>query len=399
MKFRYKTILYFAMALFVAIIYTSCSDDEQGGTPVVRYVRITDPASSDSLLVAGSRGNMVAIIGDNLENAQQIWFNDLRASINPSYITKTSILTTIPSEVPKTVTNKMKIVFGAGDTLFHDFQIVIDAPVVNTMSSEYAKPGETVQFFGDNFFEPITVTFEGGATARIDKVEQQVLTVTIPEGAQPGPITFKTNFGNTITKLHYQDKRNIILNYDDLTAAGSWRPGVTASEGGLEGNYLLLKGFYGPNERVEDPFTSQFWGNKRYATERQLFEGDHTKLALKFEAYVEQWYGSYLQICWGPWSNNGNQEVWSALNGQGLWRPWEADNKVYSTKGKWITVTIPLTEMKYKYGQKDGNATWTDDKPFDPSVAGTLSFWVVSTAKANNSPVDIKIDNVRIVEN
>jgi hypothetical protein len=398
MKIRYKSILCIVVALIMTAVYTSCSDDDQSGTPIIRYIRITDPASSDSLLVAGSRGNMVAIIGNNLDNVKQIWFNDLRASLNPSYITNTSILTTIPSEVPKKLTNQMKLVVGPGDTIFHDFQIVIDAPVVNTMSSEYAKPGETVEFHGDNFFEPLTVTFEGGAEAEVVKVEQQVLSVKIPEGAQPGPISFKTNFGTTVSKLQYMDRRNIILNYDDLTAAGSWRPGVTASTDGLEGNYLLLKGFYGPNERTEDPFTSQFWGNKRYPTPRQLFEGDYTKQALKFEAYVEQWYGSVLMICWGPYDLNGNGEVWGELNGKGLWKPWEAENKLYSTKGKWITVTVPLVDMKYKWGQKDGNVVFTDDKPFNPLVAGSLSFWVVSTAKADNSPVDLKIDNVRIVE-
>jgi hypothetical protein len=83
------TILFLAAA--VTGIYSSCDKDETG-TPRIDYVRITAPESSDSLLVAAGQGRLIAIMGDHLENTIEIWFNDQRSVLTPTYITKTSIL-------------------------------------------------------------------------------------------------------------------------------------------------------------------------------------------------------------------------------------------------------------------------------------------------------------------
>lgn len=399
MKTRIKTILYPIIALvMIGIIVTACNDDNEvnGGAPVIHYVRITDPASADSLLVAGQLGNLIAIIGDNLGNTRELWFNDQEASLTPTYITATSILVNIPSRAPMEVSNKMKLVFKDGSEMLYDFVVDIPAPVVGLMSNEYAGEGETIAISGNYFFDPITVTFTGGAVGQVSTLTQGAMELNVPEGAQPGPVTISTNFGTTISSFHYKDERNIILNYDDLTAAGSWRPGPIGSDNGIDGNYLKLFGKLDANQRAEDNFESQFWGHTRNP-EGNLFTGEPENLVLKFETRVVEWYGSYLQICWGPWSNANNQEVWSNLNGRGIWGPWEAEDKSFSTNGKWYTVTIPLTEMKYRHEQQAGQNVWIADRPFDKNVAGSLSFWIVATPDADASPVEIHIDNVRIV--
>lgn len=399
MKIQYKSILLLIMMAALAWVFTACSENEDlvnNGEPRILYVRITDPAASDSLLVAATLGNVIAIVGDNLGNTKELWFNDQQATLTPTYITSTTILVTVPSTAPVELTNKIKLVFKDGRELLHDFVIDLPAPQVVSMNKEYASPGEVTVIRGDYFFEPITVTFTGGVTGEVVSVEQTKMEVIIPEDAEPGPITFTTNFGTTVSSLHYWDQRNIILNYDDLTAAGSWRPGPVESEDGIDGNYLKLFGTLNANQKIEDNFESQFWGHTRYP-EGNLFEGNPEDLVLKFEARVVNWYGSYLQICWGPWDNAGNGEVWGNLNGRGLWRPWEQADANFSTDGEWITVSIPLTEMMYRHEQQGGNNVWTADMEFDKDIAGTLSFWVIATPVANASPVEIHIDNVRIV--
>lgn len=394
--------------LLIGGLMSSCNDDEElenGGTPMIRYVRITDPAAGDSLLVGAPLGNLVAIVGENLGDVKEVWFNDRQATLNPAFITNKTILTTVPNRAPIEINNKMRLVFGNGSELLHDFETTIAAPEVVAMKNEYAPVGSVTTITGDFFFEPISVTFTGGGEAEIVSVDQDEIEFIVPEGAEPGPITVTSNFGSTEASFHYKDQRGIILNYDNLTAEGSWRPGPVESEDGIDGNYLKLFGTLNANERIEDNYASQFWGHTRFETPRQLwqsedFEGAMAEdMVLKFEARVENWYGSYLQITWAPWDNAGNQEYWANLNGRGLWRPWEEADQNFSTDGEWITVSIPLSEMVYSHNQLDGDNIWEPNMEFDKNIAGTMSFWIVATPAADNSPVEVHIDNVRIVEN
>lgn len=388
--------------LIMGGLMTACEKEEEGvGTPTIRYVRITDPAAADSLLAGAPLGDLIAIVGTDLGQTMEVWFNDRQAVLNPSFITNTSILTSVPSLAPIEVTNKLRLVFRDGSELLHDFETTIAAPLIASMKNEYAPIGSTTKISGDFFFEPISVTFAGGIEAEIVSVEQTEIEFIVPEGAEPGPITLTSSFGTSVASFEYKDQRNLILNYDDLTAAGSWRPGNTASEDGIDGSYLVLGGpgeTMAASERLEDPFTSQFWGHTRFAEPTNLVEGNVDDLVLKFEARTEDWYGSYLNIAWGPYDNAGNQEVWSNLNGRGLWRPWEEADEPFSTDGEWVTVTIPINEMVYSHGTSGDDTVWEDDMKFDKNISGTLSFWVIATPKADGSEVEIHIDNVRIVE-
>ena len=85
MKKIYKSILLLTMTIAIAGIYSSCQKEAaqpNNGEPRVRYVRITEPTSSDSLLIGAYQGNLVAIVGENLQNATQVWFNDQKATLN-----------------------------------------------------------------------------------------------------------------------------------------------------------------------------------------------------------------------------------------------------------------------------------------------------------------------------
>src|SRR5690349_18830698 len=131
MKYRYK-ILFLTAALAMVGILMNCSDDSEGA-PSVTYVRVTDPAASDSLLAAAGQGQMVAIIGENLGSTIEVWFNDQKATLNATFITNTTIITRIPSQIPLDITNKLKLVFSNGNSLLHDFTVDISKPVISRM--------------------------------------------------------------------------------------------------------------------------------------------------------------------------------------------------------------------------------------------------------------------------
>jgi hypothetical protein len=406
MKIIVKNILLLMLPLLmIGGLMSSCNEEElvNGGKPVIHYVRITNPAAADSLLVGAPLSNLIAIVGDNLGDTRELWFNDRQAALNPAFITNTSILVTVPNRAPIEVNNKMRLVFGDGSELLHDFETTISAPEVVSMVNEYAPIGSTTKITGDFFFEPISVTFAGGVEAEIVSVSQEEIEFIVPEGAESGPITLTTNFGSSEAPFHYRDRRGIVLDYDELTAEDSWRPGETGDDNGIDGKYLMLggPGQVLKKDRVEDPFTSQFWGHTRFPEKTNLVEGNIDDFVLKFETRVVDWYGSVLTINWGPWDNAGNQEVWAHLNGKGIWRPWLEEDQNFSTDGEWITVAIPINEMIYSYAQEEGFGVWNPDSEFDKNNSGTLSFWVMPGKQVNEdsgSPVEIHIDNVRIVE-
>lgn len=83
----------FAVAMTVAgFSLVACEDEPDkyevaGGLPTVKYVRLTDPAAADSLLIGQYMSNTVCLVGDNLRSIYELYFNDQKAILNTSYIT------------------------------------------------------------------------------------------------------------------------------------------------------------------------------------------------------------------------------------------------------------------------------------------------------------------------
>ena len=61
------SILYVAVLMVMCSSLLSCKKEETLGTPVIKYVRITRPESSDSLLVGAGQGQLIAVVGENLK--------------------------------------------------------------------------------------------------------------------------------------------------------------------------------------------------------------------------------------------------------------------------------------------------------------------------------------------
>jgi len=224
MKKTYKIIFSISMLLAVALVHTACDEEDEavnGGEPMIRYIRVTNPNSSDSLLAAAYQNGNVAIIGENLAGVQEVWFNDRRASLSSSYITDKAVITTVPGRIPEVVTDKLYMVFADGDTLAHDFKVEISEPLIEKMKSEFVPDGEVATIKGNFFYEPLTVTFTGGLVAEIVSVEDEVLEVEVPAGAEVGPITITTNFGETESDFWFRDNRNVFGSME-TTTEGWW---------------------------------------------------------------------------------------------------------------------------------------------------------------------------------
>ncbi len=235
-------LLIFSMSGFIL----SCSENESGEKPFISYIRITNPASSDSLLVSAGQGQMIAIMGGGLQTVQQVWFNDQKATVLPTFVTNSTIITRVPSQLPGDINNKLKLKFANGDSLLYNFSVDISKPLIDHVRSEYVNAGDSLFIYGSYFYAPLTVTFTGGSSATILAVSQdgKSITAKMPAGVQPGPITVTTNFGSKSSVFWMQDNRNIIASFDIPLVNNIWHAeGVVSSDptiGNISGKFLRV---------------------------------------------------------------------------------------------------------------------------------------------------------------
>ena len=379
MKKIYKSILLLTMAVAVAGIYSSCkkSDTQANtGVPRIKYVRITDPKSSDSLLVGAFQGNLIAIVGENLQNAREVWFNDQKASLTPTYITNTSILVSVPNPIPKEITNKLKIIFSNNDSLKYDFKVQVSEPTVSGMNSEYVLTGDVASIRGDYFYEPLTVTFEGGVTGELVSVEDKLIKVRIPAGAMPGQITVTTNFGVTKSDFWFKDNRNIFLSSDPFT--GWWNKDYVVLAGdvkagdppAINGNYIRVKkpiAGWAWTEVAGGPADAMGAISKNIPDEAILKPSDYN---LKFELNtIKPYNNNVLKINVGLLQQNNDAYQWKPP---------------YDTKGVWQTITIPFEEIVASYGA--------------PLTVNPKGYWTrLLFHGGGDLDCDMSFDNFRIV--
>ncbi len=354
MKKINQTIVLLLMALAIVGTYTSCNKDSlpNDGVPRITYVRVTNPESSDSLLVGARQGNLIAIVGENLEKTVRIWFNDQQANLTSTYITATSILVSVPSPIPLKINNKMKLIFSNGDSLLHNFQVQISKPTVTNMVSEFVNTGDVATLNGDFFYAPLTITFAGGTTAEIVSLTDRMVQFRIPANVQPGPITVKTNFGETKSNFWFRDSRNIFISSDPFE--GWWNAGYVVTNPGpgdppkINGNYIRVKkaiGSWSWNEVAGGPASAMPNHSKNVPDAAILSPADYN---LKFEVNtIKPYNASIIRINVGLKAEDNNAYQWKPP---------------YDTKGRWQTVTIPFEEVVASYAVKptvNPNGYWT----------------------------------------
>ncbi|TLV02201.1 glycan-binding surface protein [Dyadobacter luticola] len=380
MKNRYRSVFLFAVLALLAAFQISCSEKDlpNNGDPIIKYIRITKPESSDSLLVGAFQSNLIAIVGENLQGASEIWFNDQRAVLTPTYITNTTILVSVPAMVPKDITNKMKIMFSDGRVLEHDFEVQISEPVVASMNSEFVPTGSVATINGDFFYEPLTVTFAGGKTAELVSVTDKIIQVRVPDGAVPGQVTVKTNFGETKSDFWFRDNRNIFLSSDPFT--GWWNQAYVVTKPGpgdpvaINGNYIRVKETISGwqwKEVAGGPPDAMGAISKNVPDEAILKPSDYN---LKFEVNTLKPYNNNMLKINVGLSND-------FVNDAYLWAP------PYDTKGEWRTVIIPFEEIMASY-EKLG---------VKPSVSAKGYYTRLLFHGGGDLNADISLDNFRVV--
>lgn len=442
MKTRYINWFFVAALAVMGCFMTACEDQPDkyeiaDGVPTLKYVRSPLPEEADSLLVGAYLGNTVCLVGDNLRSIYELYFNDQKATLNTSYMTDHTILVDIPKNIPEEVTNKIYMVTKSGAKVDFDFSVMVPAPVVSSMSCEYAPAGSEAVLYGDYFVDdpnvPLTISMPGDITVegeQITSITKTAIKFIVPEGAVQGNIRVKSIYGTGQSVFQYKDTRNILFDWDGkyegaLAAGNSWngdnekKGQILASVPSVDGKYMVMgpATLSGGQWQTPGEYLMMYWPDPN-ATEgcvplynlpqfkKMLEDYKIEELALKFEVYVptsNPWMAEGMQIRFTSldevsMSNQTQDYIWNDDESheegkapRGVRVPWEETGS-YDTNNQWVTVTLKMSEFNKLVSGLASDTEFTQDR-----FAGLSIFLRGGGVDGKECEPIICMDNIRVV--
>jgi hypothetical protein len=344
------------------------------------------------------------IVGKNLAATQYVSFNGYQTTINPVYATETHLIVRIPDLVPTVATsaqvpNELKVVNSSGETTYA-FTVLPPAPVIDAISNEFAKEGETITLFGQYFYFVKEVVFPGDVVATevmANDPSGKSMTVKIPAGIDPskGDIVVTSESGSSAasrrTKLF--NGEGIIHNWDDVNGFGwgldAGKAVVTSAPGiaPIDNNFGLVSqvvpgGWGWNNDKV---ISMSNWATNRLIPEttspKYAANAPISNFDLKMEVAASG--GGSIEglelLVWIPGTPSGTVEKSVPLT-----------NFVRSTDGKWYTLSVPLADLAASAADGGGKlAKYSDLNPNEIRI-------VVQNPTANGIQATLAFDNFRI---
>ena len=432
-----RIALYAATALTFGFGLTACEDEPDkfelaDGKPTVYYVRPVNVEAADSLLTGAYMGNNVCIVGENLRSVYKLLFNDQEATLNNSYITDNTLLVQVPNDIPGEVSNLMYLITKGRDTVKYDFNVLVPAPTITSMSCEYAPVGTVATLYGDYFVDDPNVPLQvlvGDTGATIKNITKGAIDFVVPDEVDV-PIKVTNIYGEATSSFHYKDARGMLFNFDNdphPTNHGWHAQVIETDETAISGNFLRLGD---PAVTLDEDggwndgnFSFEYWPGdwddpKTYADSPRLTDfvdfSDWEHMSLKFELYIptsNPWMAGSMQLIHAgvdKITNGGDGVVdiygvtTAGANNtffhdgplpRGLYTPWTATGS-FDTGDQWITVTIPYANFIYSETgtAASGSLTAAD------FTSLTIFVWSGGNKGTDCQPV-IKIDNIRAVPN
>lgn len=390
-----------ALSLFAATLFVGCSSEEginSDSQPMVKYIRSTDTDLQDVYLTSAAMGQMIAIIGDGLEGVCSVMFNDVPAKLNPTYITSTAIVVQVPATLPTVITNTITLTTGKGKVcVVENFVSMAPAPAVISVSNEWALPGSEIKIAGNYFFaksdgSPIEVTI-GGILSELRSITDTEIVAVVPRTIDTSTkqrIIATNDNGIGRSSFYLYDSSDVFMDFDDLSWDWWGRcAGDIYTEGGISNSYVRLVGKAAAWNWDEN--LSLFFCNLNSdgtAINPIIDETESVEnYVLKFEIKVDAWSDLKMAM----WFTDVYNEF--SIDGTQAQCHW-AGYKAGLPKGEWTTVTIPLTDFNTNKEENETRKLAASQvKSFCVFFFGGLE----NDANAN-SPIDMSIDNVRLVK-
>lgn len=156
---------------------TSCSESDSIGAPEITGVRKTNPEKADSLFTKSAQGQMILIMGHNLQNILKVYINDQNVYFNPTENTDHSVIVTIPTEEndfklttwDSSLKDEIRIETDHG-TATYAFKVLNPAPYLQRIAGRYPRTsGAQLQLYGMNVIDVERVYMTDATPEEIDE--------------------------------------------------------------------------------------------------------------------------------------------------------------------------------------------------------------------------------------
>ena len=389
MKARFIILLGICVAMLSACSEEYIREHGNGKPAQISYVRLCDPAVADSAIYEAEMLTTIAIVGRNLQSVKTILFGETEAALNLSLVCEHAIIVTIPFSLK--MSDNMRLITADNKITDYPFRAFIPAPALDGMLCEFVADGDTAVLNGRYFYAPVTMKLNDEEVEILDFSATQISFI-VPEGAQAGPLTVTTSYGTTVSDFHFRDKRGLITDFRTHEWGNSYGKGAVSDEDGIDGNYLFLSASAVGAWAWKDELAGCYWAKDGRGIE-PIAEGLADTLALKFEVNIVQW-SDIPMIIWFKKS----EETFSVddNNAQYHWKPWlNEDGTVANAKtGGWRTVTIPLASFNTNKEETSSERMLGEMSQYTDF---NLMIFGAQTDQTKKYPVDIRIDNPRIV--
>lgn len=369
MKINIKNISLSAMAI---IAFASCSDvvdysvpdrTSNSGAPAISQIYDVQDTGYVAPLNGGVLNQMIHIKGQNLANAKKIRFNDVDVDVRQVYATTDEAWVKIPRVIPG-VQNDILLYETDKGTTEINFPVSIPSVEIEGLKNEFALQGNQVQITSDYMdlygFNDTTETspakvyienVDAGYRKEIhcDSCSEKFTSIVIPEDCPDNSLihfSWHEISGDKTATLPYRMTDQLMFGdfSGDLGWWNDWGKGLV-TDGTKSGDPESL-GF--SFLRVKGTYDAWSWNSTGFGCNwRWLDASAHPEnYVLKFEVATNSSnpFNNYGDNG-ASGSKNGGYNLTLQAGGEGRCQFDPVSMGINNTYGKWITVSIPLTDV------------------------------------------------------
>lgn len=369
MKINIKNISLSAMAI---LAFASCSDvvdysvpdrTTNSGAPAISQIYDVQDTGYVAPLNGGVLNQMIHIKGQNLANAKKIRFNDVDVDVRQVYATTDEAWVKIPRVIPG-VQNDILLYETDKGTTEINFPVSIPSVEIEGLKNEFALQGNQVQITSDYMdlygFNDTTETspakvyienVDAGYRKEIhcDSCSEKFTSIVIPKDCPDNSLihfSWHEISGDKTATLPYRMTDQLMFgNFNgDLGWWNDWGKGLVTDGTNSGDPESLGFGFL----RVKGTYDAWSWNSTGFGCNWKWLDASaHPEnYVLKFEVATNSSnpFNNYGDNG-ASGSKNGGYNFTLQAGGKGRCQFDPVSMGINNTYGKWVTVSIPLTDV------------------------------------------------------
>lgn len=369
MKINIKNISLSAMAI---LAFASCSDvvdysvpdrTSNSGAPAISQIYDVQDTGYVAPLNGGELNQMIHIKGQNLANAKKIRFNDVDVDVRQVYATTDEAWVKIPRVIPG-VQNDILLYETDKGTTEINFPVSIPSVEIEGLKNEFALQGNQVQITSDYMdlygFNDTTETspakvyienVDAGYRKEIhcDSCSEKFTSIVIPEDCPDNSLihfSWHEISGDKTATLPYRMTDQLMFgNFgSDINCWNDWGKGLV-TDGTKSGDPESL-GF--AFLRIKGTYDAWSWNSTGFGRNWKWLDASaHPEnYVMKFEVATNSSnpFNNYGDNG-ASGSKNGGYNLTLQAGGEGRCQFDPVSMGINNTYGKWVTVSIPLTDV------------------------------------------------------